>query len=257
MLNKVPLVTLAFWIIKIMATTIGETGADFLNADLGFGLSKTTLIVAVLLCAALAFQFRQNRYVPWIYWVAVVFLSVAGTLITDNLSDNFGVSLYVSTAVFAIALAATFAAWCRSEHTLSIHAITTIRRESFYWAAILFTFALGTAGGDLLAEQAGLGYAISGAIFGAAIAVITAAYYFLRLNPVLAFWMAYVFTRPLGASLGDFLTQPRQNGGLGVSTMTVSAVFLVVIVALVTYLTATGIDRKERRDTQGMGRLDR
>lgn len=245
-LNKVPLVTLYFWIIKILATTVGETGADFLNFNLGFGLTLTSLLAAIFLVIALAIQFRQDRYVPWVYWIAVVFLSVVGTLITDNLTDNFGVSLYVSTAVFFVALIVTFTAWYRSERTLSIHAITTLRREAFYWAAILFTFALGTAGGDLLSEQLGLGYALSGAIFGAGIALVTVGYYAFGLNSVLAFWCAYVLTRPLGASIGDFLTQAHKDGGLGFSTTTVSAVFLFVIVALVAYLTMSHIDREER-----------
>ena len=245
MLNKVPLITLFFWIIKILATTVGETGADFLNFNLGFGLTLTSLLAAVLLVAALVIQFRQDRYVPWVYWIAVVFLSVVGTLITDNLSDNFGVSLYTSTAVFAVALALTFIVWFRSENTLSIHAITTTRREAFYWAAILFTFALGTAAGDLVSEQLGLGYALSGLIFGGIIALVTLGYYAFRLNSVFAFWAAYVLTRPLGASIGDFLTQAHKDGGLALSTTSVSAAFLVIIVALVTYLTVSQVDREE------------
>lgn len=248
-LNKVPLVTLYFWIIKILATTVGETGADFLNFNLGFGLTITSLMAAALLVIALVIQFRHDRYVPWIYWVTVVLLSIVGTLITDNLSDNFGVSLYVSTAVFAVALSGTFFIWYRSEHTLSIHAITTHRREAFYWAAILFTFALGTAGGDLASEQLGLGYALSGIIFGAMIALGTIGYYTSRLDSVFAFWFAYVLTRPLGASIGDFLTQAHKDGGLAFSTTIVSAIFLVVIIALVTYLTHTQIDREDRAET--------
>ena len=244
-LNKVPLVTLFFWIIKILATTVGETGADFLNFNLGFGLTLTSLLAAMLLVMALAIQFRQDRYVPWVYWVAVVFLSVVGTLITDNLTDNFGLSLYVSTAIFSAALALTFLLWFRTENTLSIHAITTTRREAFYWAAILFTFALGTAAGDLVSEQLGLGYALSGFIFGGMIALITVGYYALRLNPVFAFWAAYVLTRPLGASIGDFLTQAHKNGGLALSTTTVSAAFLAIIIALVTYLTVSRVDQEE------------
>jgi len=243
MLNKVPLITLYFWIIKILATTVGETGADFLNFNLGFGLTLTSLLATVLLVIALVVQFRQDRYVPWVYWITVVFLSVVGTLITDNLTDNFGVSLYISSAIFAVALAITFVAWFRSEHTLSIHAITTARREWFYWAAILFTFALGTAAGDLVSEQLGLGYALSGLIFGGLIALITVGYYGFRLNSVFAFWAAYVLTRPLGASIGDFLTQARKDGGLAISTTTVSAAFLVIIVALVAYLTVSRADR--------------
>ncbi|MEO8547725.1 MAG: hypothetical protein ABI422_05090 [Sphingomicrobium sp.] len=249
MLNKVPLVTLYFWIIKILATTVGETGADFLNFNLGLGLSLTSLLAAAFLVGFLVLQLRQDRYVPWIYWVTVVFLSIVGTLITDNLSDNFGVSLYASTAAFGVALAITFIAWYRQEHTLSIHAITTRRRELYYWAAILFTFALGTASGDLVSEQMGLGYAFAGLIFGGLIALITFGYYVFGLNSVLAFWAAYVLTRPLGASMGDFLTQAPKDGGLGFSTMPVSGIFLVIIIGLVAYLTISRIDLEEATET--------
>lgn len=247
MLNKVPLVTLAFWVIKILATTVGETGADFLNFNLGFGLTATSLLAAVVLIGFLWLQMRQDRYVPWIYWMTVVFLSIVGTLITDNLTDNFGVSLYASTAVFAVALAATFVAWHRSEQTLSIHDITTSRREGFYWLAILFTFALGTAAGDLVSEQLGMGYIIAGIIFGGLIALITAGYYAKLIGPVLAFWSAYVLTRPLGASIGDYLTQQPKDGGLGLSTTSVSAAFIFIIVALVAYLTISKVDAVEHQ----------
>ena len=246
LLNKVPLVTLAFWVIKILATTVGETGADFLNFNLGFGLTKTSLLAALVLAGFLWLQLRKDRYVPWIYWVCVVFLSIVGTLITDNLTDNFGVSLDVTTAAFAVALALTFLLWHRAEHTLSIHDITTPARERYYWLAILFTFALGTAAGDLVSEQMGLGYALSGAIFGGLIVLITLGYYTGLLGSVLAFWSAYVLTRPLGASAGDYLTQAPKDGGLGLSTMTVSAVFLVIIIVLVAYLTISKVDAIER-----------
>lgn len=245
-LNKVPLVTLVFWVIKILATTVGETGADFLNFNLRFGLTKTSLAAAVVLAVLLILQVRQNRYVPWIYWLTVVLLSVVGTLITDNLSDTFGVSLYITTTAFAVALAATFIAWHRSEHTLSIHEITSPRRELFYWLAILFTFALGTAAGDLVSEKLGLGYALAGAIFGGSIALIALGFYAKAINAVLAFWSAYVLTRPLGASMGDLLTQAPKDGGMGFSTTMVSAAFLVVIVTLVAYLTFSRVDALER-----------
>jgi len=245
-LNKVPLVTAYFWIIKILSTTVGETGADYLIFDLRFGLVLTSLIAAVAMAAILALQFRTDRYVPWTYWLAVVSLSIVGTLITDNLTDNLGVSLYVSTAVFAAALATTFWLWFRAEGTLSIRAVNTPSREAYYWAAILLTFALGTAAGDLISEEMGLGYALSGVIFAAAIAVVLAAFRFNVLSGVAAFWLAYVLTRPLGASIGDFLTQPARHGGLALSTMTTSAAFLVVIAVLVAYLTLSGIDREER-----------
>ncbi|MEO6152356.1 MAG: hypothetical protein ABIT09_13185 [Croceibacterium sp.] len=242
MANKVPLVTLAFWIIKILATTVGETGADYLNFNLGLGLTITSLLAAVLLAGLLWVQLRRRRYVPWVYWITVVFLSVVGTLLTDNLTDNFGVSLYASTAVFAAALAGTFALWHRAERTLSIHDIDTPRRERFYWLAILFTFALGTAAGDLVSEQLGLGYAVAGAIFGGLIALIALGNYAGAVTAVPAFWSAYVLTRPLGASMGDFLTQAPKDGGLGLSTAAVSDAFIAIIVALVVYLTVTGAD---------------
>ena len=246
MRNKVPLVTLAFWVIKILATTVGETGADFLNFNLGFGLTRTSLLAAAVLAGFLWLQLRQRGYVPWIYWICVVFLSIVGTLITDNLSDNFGVPLYASTASFALALAATFFAWHRAEQTLSIHDITTPPRERYYWLAILFTFALGTAAGDLVSEQMGLGYVVTGAIIAGLIAAITAGYYARVVGSVLAFWAAYVLTRPLGASMGDWLTQAPKDGGLGFSTMSISAVFVVIIVVLVAYLTVSKVDAIEQ-----------
>jgi uncharacterized membrane-anchored protein len=242
MLNKVPEVTLFFWVIKIMATTVGETAADYLNTNLNLGLTGTTYIMSALLIVTLAFQFRTRKYVPAIYWLAVVMISVVGTLITDNLTDNFGVALEVTSIVFGIALMVTFGAWYASERTLSIHTIHTTRREGFYWLAILFTFALGTAAGDLAAERLSLGYWVSALIFGAMIAAVTIAHFRFRLNAVLAFWLAYILTRPLGASLGDYLSQPRQSGGLSLGTTGTSLIFLATILALVSYLTVTRRD---------------
>jgi uncharacterized membrane-anchored protein len=243
MLNKVPEVTLFFWVIKIMCTTVGETAADYLNVDLGFGLTNTTWFTGALLLVVLAVQFRLRRYVPTIYWVAVVVISVFGTLITDNLTDRYNVPLTTSTSVFTVALALVFAAWYASERTLSIHTIFTTRRESFYWLAILFTFALGTAAGDLTAEKFGLGYGVSLLIFGGAIAAIAIGHFAGRINSVLAFWLAYILTRPLGASIGDGLSQPRQDGGLGLGTTQTSYVFLAAILVLVVYLTVTRRDQ--------------
>ncbi|MEO6203941.1 MAG: hypothetical protein ABIO67_00935, partial [Mycobacteriales bacterium] len=173
-LNKVPEVTLYFWVIKILATTVGETAADFLNGNLGLGLTNTTYVMGALLVLGLVVQFRLREYVPAVYWVCVVLISVVGTLITDNLTDNFGISLVTTTVVFSVALAATFAAWYASERTLSIHSIITVRREAFYWLAILFTFALGTAGGDLTAERLNVGYWRSALLFAGLIALVTA-----------------------------------------------------------------------------------
>lgn len=247
MLNKVPEVTILFWIIKIMATTVGETAADFLNVKLHFGLTGTSIVMGVLLLISLFMQIRTRKYVPWIYWIAVVLISVFGTLVTDNLVDNFGVALETTTIIFGVALLATFAAWYAREKTLSIHTIYTTKRELFYWSAILFTFALGTAAGDLVAEGMHLGYAISALAFGAVIGIITIAHYFFKLNAVLAFWIAYVLTRPFGASCGDFLSQPVANGGLGLGTVGASAIFLVTILGLVSYLT---ISQKKELATQ-------
>jgi len=235
MLNKVPQVTLAFWAIKIMSTTVGETGADYLTVHVGLGAAVTGGIMAGLLVAALLVQLRSRQYVPRVYWLTVVLVSVVGTQITDALTDGLGVSLYVSTAVFAVLLAATFAAWYARERTLSIHTIVTSRRELFYWTAILFTFALGTAAGDLATEALGLGFNVGVAIFGALIAAIYGAFR-LGANPVLTFWLAYILTRPLGASLGDLLSQARTYGGLGLGTVTTSIAFLAVIVVLVMLL---------------------
>ncbi|QCG92962.1 hypothetical protein E6C67_03080 (plasmid) [Azospirillum sp. TSA2s] len=238
MLNKVPEVTLIFWIIKIMSTTVGETGADYLAVHVGLGTGLTGGIMAMLLGGALLLQLRARAYVPWIYWLTVVLVSVVGTQITDALTDGLNVSLYVSTTVFAVALAAIFATWYAAERTLSIHTIVTSRREVFYWTAILFTFALGTAAGDLATEALQLGFRLGVLVFGGLIALVTLAYY-RGANPILTFWIAYVLTRPLGASLGDFLSQAQQYGGLGLGTIMTSAVFLVVIVALVAMVSVT------------------
>lgn len=245
MLSKVPEVTMYFWIIKILCTTVGETAADFLNFDLNLGLTVTTIVMSVFLAVALFVQFRLRRYVPGIYWLAVVLISVVGTLITDNLVDNFGVPLLTTTIVFSVALAAAFAVWYASERTLSIHSIYTTKREAFYWLAILFTFALGTAAGDLVAEDLSLGYLTSIVVFGALIGLVILAYAYARLNAVLAFWIAYILTRPLGASIGDYLSQGRDAGGLALNAVTINAIFLVTILALVAYLTVTRRDKIE------------
>lgn len=237
MLNKVPEVTLLFWVIKILGTTVGETAADYLNETLKLGLTRTTYLAVGVLVVALAVQFTVRRYIPAIYWTVVILVSIVGTLITDNLTDNVGVKLEVTTAVFAVTLAVVFAVWFASERTLSIHTITTTRREAFYWLAILCTFAFGTAAGDLVSERFNLGYWEAGLIFGGLIAVVAFAYFVLHISEVLAFWLAYILTRPLGASFGDYLTQPHHAGGLGLSTNAVSIAFLTLIVLAVIRLT--------------------
>jgi uncharacterized membrane-anchored protein len=227
MLNKVPEVTLYFWIIKILCTTVGETAADYMNDTLGFGLTNTSYVMTAVLIVALIFQFRLRKYVPGVYWFAVVAISIVGTLITDNLVDNHGVALETTTVAFSIALAITFAAWYASERTLSIH----------------FTFALGTAAGDLTAERLSLGFFVSILIFGGLIAIVALAHLRFGLNAVLSFWVAYILTRPLGASIGDYMSQPTADGGLGLGTTGTSAIFLAAILGLVVYLSITKTDQ--------------
>jgi uncharacterized membrane-anchored protein len=241
MLNKVPEITLYFWVIKVLCTTVGETVADLMSDNLGLGEKLTALMMAGVLAAVLVWQFRKRRYVPSVYWLAVVLISIVGTLITDNLTDNYGVGTSVTTPIFAGALAITFAVWYAAERTLSIHTIYTRRREAFYWLAILFTFALGTAGGDLLSEKLNLGYWVAAGIFAGAIALVAFAHYGLKANAVLTFWLAYILTRPLGASIGDGLSQ-HDNQGLGLGTIGTSLIFLAVISALVVYLTRSKVD---------------
>jgi uncharacterized membrane-anchored protein len=248
--NKVPEVTIYFWIIKILCTTVGETAADFLNTNLKLGLTNTTLVMGALLVVTMFFQFRAKKYVPGIYWLTVVLISIVGTLITDNLTDNLEVALATTTIVFGLVLAVTFAAWFASEKTLSIHTIYTTRREAFYWSAILFTFALGTAAGDLTSEKLNLGYWVAALIFGALIATVAIAHFGLKVNAVLAFWIAYILTRPFGASIGDYLSQARGDGGLGLGTVVTSALFLVTILCLVIYLAVT---RKDETVPRGAG----
>ena len=259
LLNKVPEVTLFFWVIKVLCTTVGETFADFLNVNLGFGLTGTSITMGILLAIALFFQFNSKKYVPSIYWIAVVFISVFGTLVTDNLTDKMGIPLETSTILFSILLLLTFVLWYVSEKTLSIHSIFTKRREMFYWLTILFTFALGTASGDLMAEGLGLGYLNTGIIVTAVIAIVIVAQK-LKLNAVLSFWIIYILTRPLGASIGDFLSQPIKYGGLGLGATLTSVLFLLGILGIILYFTFTkrdviqneNADNEENKESKGL-----
>ena len=249
-LSKVPEVTIFFWVIKVLCTTVGETFADFINGKLGDSLNTTTLVMGSGLVAALIVQFIVPEYVPFVYWTTVVLISIVGTLITDNMVEHFNVTLTTSTIVFGILMLASFGVWYYFERTLSIHSIHTKKREAFYWVAILFTFALGTAAGDLIGEQYNLGYAKSVVLFAAIITVIAIAHLRFKLNAILAFWAAYVVTRPLGASIGDLLSQPRKlsadatqdeidnfHKGFGLGTTTTSIIFLSAILAVVLYMT--------------------
>jgi uncharacterized membrane-anchored protein len=230
--NKVPAITLAFWVIKIMCTTVGETGADFLAVNAGLGQNVTRIGMSALLAMALALQLKTHRYTPWIYWLTVVLVSVVGTQITDLLTDGLDVSLYISTSVFAAVLAAIFSVWYAVEQSLSIHEIFTRKRELFYWSAILCTFALGTAAGDLATEALHLGFTWGAVLFGGLI-VLTCLAWRLGANAVLTFWIGYILTRPFGAALGDLLTQAKTYGGLDIGAMWTSILFLSVIVILV------------------------
>jgi len=232
-LTKVPAITATFWVIKVLSTTIGETFADFLSVNVGLGPGVTDVTMLAVLGVALTIQLRTRKYTPWIYWLCVVLVSIVGTQITDFFTDTLGVSLYVSTAVFAIILAVVFTVWHRQEGTLAIASVDSLHRETFYWAAILVTFALGTAAGDLATEALSLGFRNGVLIFGGLL-LLTWGARRLGAGAVLTFWIAYVLTRPLGASLGDLLTQAKDFGGLGLGASLTSILFFAVIVVLVT-----------------------
>jgi uncharacterized membrane-anchored protein len=246
MLNKVPEVTIWFWVIKILCTTVGESFADWVNTQLGVGLYGTAAIFTVVLGVAWFFQFRADRYRPSLYWPAVVVVSVAGTLYTDILTDSRGVALWLSTTVFAALLAVVFAVWWGRERTLSIHSITTPAREAFYWLAILVTFALGTAAGDWTLELTGWSPGRSVLLPAALIAIVITGWR-LGAGPVLSFWLAYILTRPLGANMGDWFALPKDQGGLNVGTFGTSLIFLGAIAATVAYLARTKADVTEHR----------
>jgi uncharacterized membrane-anchored protein len=229
--NKVPQITVLFWVAKLLTTGMGETTWDYLAQSIG-----QTIAVAVSgvgLVAALVAQLRSRRYNPWVYWTAVVMVSVFGTAVADLVHNDFGVPYTVSTAVLLGAVAAAFALWFATEKTLSIHTIRTRRREAFYWSAVLLTFALGTAAGDWTAGTLALGYFPSGLIFLVAFLLPAIAYRCLGLNAVLAFWLSYVVTRPLGASFADFLAGPPQRGGLSLGMLWISLALTALIVWVV------------------------
>ena len=241
LLSKVPEVTVWFWVIKILCTTVGESFADWINMTLGVGLIATALIFTVVLAAVLGWQLSLNRYVPFVYWLTVVVLSVTGTLYTDILTDSLGVPLALSTSVFAAILAVVFGVWFARERTLSIHSIVTTPRELFYWLAVLVTFALGTAAGDWILELTGWGPGTS-VLLPAGLIVAIVIGWRLGANAVLSFWLAYILTRPLGANLGDWFGFPPDQQGLGLGVALTSVIFLTAILATVVYLTLTRAD---------------
>lgn len=238
--SKVPEVTAFFWIVKALTTAMGESTSDFLVHTLVPEIA--VVIGGIAFCVALYVQFTKDRYVPWAYWLAVAMVGVFGTMAADVLHVGLGVPYAASTVFYAIVLAVVFRTWYGVEGTLSIHSITTPRRELFYWAAVLATFALGTAAGDLTAVTLGLGYFGSILFFAAVIAVPALAYFRGAMNPILAFWLAYVVTRPLGASVADWLAVSHARGGLALGPGPVSLAFAAAIAAFVYYLTRSGRD---------------
>ncbi|MFF8311425.1 COG4705 family protein [Streptomyces lydicus] len=252
--NKVPEVTVWFWIIKILCTTVGESFADYINETLGFGLVNTMLLFTAVFAIVLTVQFRTKRYIAFPYWLTVVVVSVTGTLYTDMLTDKQHVPLWLSSTVFSVLLALVFGVWWLRERTLSIHSITTFPREAFYWLTVLVTFALGTALGDWTLELTNWTPAQSVFLPLGLIASITALWKF-GANPVLSFWLAYILTRPLGANIGDWFASPKAAAnpgdpvGLGLGTFTTSLIFLGAILATVIYLTISRRDVAETSET--------
>ncbi len=241
MLNKVPEITVWFWVIKILCTTVGESFADYIDRTLGVGLANTAVLFTVVFAVVLAVQLRLRRYVPSVYWLTVVVVSITGTLYTDILTDSRGVALRTSTTVFAVVLGVVFGLWYAKERTLSIHSIVTLPRELFYWLAVLVTFALGTAAGDWTLDLTGWGPGTSVLLPAALIAVVSLGWR-AGGQPVLAFWLAYILTRPLGANIGDWFATPSDEKGLGLGTAVTSVIFLGAIAATVLYLTVSRAD---------------
>lgn len=239
-LAKVPEITVLFWVVKVLTTAMGETTSDYLNQALGPAIAVP--IMLIVLGVALRLQLKAPRYVAWTYWLLVVAVAVFGTSAADALHVVLGIPYLISTSFYVVVLAAILTAWYASERTLSIHSIYTPRREAFYWATVLATFALGTAAGDMTATTMHLGYLASGLMFAAWIAVPAVAYLRFGVNEVLTFWLAYILTRPLGASFSDWLAVAPSNGGVGLTPGPVSVALTIAILALVGYLTVTRVD---------------
>lgn len=245
-LRRVPLVGGIFWIIKVLSTTVGETGADFLSFDMGYGMVSVAIFMSLVMFGLLTLQFvKIKKYIPIVYWSLVILMSIIGTLITDILVDNLGISLVTLSIVFTITMLAGFAIWYAQEKTLSIHSIDTAKREAYYWFIILLAFALGTGAGDLISEGISMGYGNALLLFAGSIGIVAIGHYVFKIGAIVSFWMAYVLTRPLGASLGDFMIQPATDGGLGISAGTVNIVFFSIIAGLIIYLTISKIDTEK------------
>lgn len=238
--RKVPQVTLFFWIIKLLSTALGESTSDYLVNTFNPYLVVVAGFIGFI--AVLLLQFNAKRYVPWIYWLTIVMVAVFGTMAADVIHVALGVPYAISTAVFAVVLAVVFILWRSTEKTLSIHSITTPRRELFYWATVSATFALGTAAGDLIAYTAGLGFFSAGLLFIAIFAIPAIGFKFFNMNSILAFWFAYIITRPIGASFADWSGKSTSVGGLGYGDGPVAGILTLCIVLLVIFLTVTHDD---------------
>jgi len=245
LVSRVPEITILFWVVKILTTGMGEVFSDYLNYGLHIEHSLLLGIGAAVLVASLVLQFSMKRYVPWVYWLVVVVIAIYGTMIADSIHEDLGVPFFVSSIAFMVVLAAILLLWQLREKTLSIHSVFTWRREAFYWATVLATFALGTAVGDMTAANFDWGTLNSGLAFTAAILVPAIGYRWLKFNDIFAFWFAYILTRPLGASYADWLSQPSKFGGLGLGSNWISLVLTIVIVALVGVMSA-------RRESVGL-----
>lgn len=243
LMRKVPEITVFFWVIKLLSTGMGETTSDYLvkqiNPILGVAIGGVGFTAAFLL------QFVLRRYIIWVYWLAVVMVAVFGTMVADVLHIGLGIPYLVSTGLFSVALTIIFIMWYLSEKTLSVHSINTRRREFFYWATVIATFALGTAVGDMTATTLGLGYFASGLLFAVIIAIPAVGYWLCGLNEIVAFWFAYIVTRPLGASFSDWMGRSPALGGLGLGTGQVSLALAILISILVGYLSITRKDSKQ------------
>ncbi len=237
LINRVAKLNVLFWVIKIFSTTVGETAADYVSVNLNFGLTITAILMGVITIGATFWNFKQKKYFPPAYWLLIVMMSIEGTLITDLLVEQLNVSLLILDVVFTIAMVSLFYFWYKKEHSLSIHSINNDKREIFYWLIVLTTFALGTGVGDTVSEYLNFGYLHSLILFGSIFILSGILYYFKIISGVLAFWIAFIVTRPIGASLGDLFIQSPKNGGFGISVGAINIIFFIVIIASVLYLT--------------------
>jgi uncharacterized membrane-anchored protein len=250
LINRVASLGVLFWVIKIFSTTVGETAADYVSVNLNLGLIVTAIIMGVITIVATIWNFKQKKYFSPSYWLLIVMMSIEGTLITDLLVDQLNISLLILDIGFTLAMVILFYLWYKKEHALSIHTINNDKREVFYWLIVLTTFALGTGVGDTVSEYLNFGYLNSLILFGSIFILSGLLYYFKVIGGVLAFWIAFIVTRPIGASLGDLFIQSPKDGGLGISVGIINIIFFVVIIASVVYLTVQHGNKNKRTELE-------